>query len=169
MRIALRFAALVLVACSHRVPQPALSDALILEIHFRETDLVVGREVPIAFELRNTAGAAVEFCQRDGGVSMWFRDTQGHPRPIKLYGLVLDAPCNERTRLNTGEAKSFSDKLAIPFSQDGEIELHANIRVAVPRGVRALPSSDSSIKAKPIRLVVRPANSSAAPDSQPPP
>lgn len=148
-------------ACSHarRPPQPSLPEVLVLEPQFENTTVTVGKEIPIVFELRNTAATPVKFCQLDGGVSMWVRGETG-PRPIKLYSLVLDAVCNERTRLAAGQVKRFEDTFALWPDLSGEVDLFASIRVSVPRNVRGIRSNDSVVRAKSIRLTVRPPSNS---------
>ena len=152
----------LVLACSHarRPLQPPLPEALVLEPQFENATVTVGKEIPIVFELRNTAATPVEFCQLDSGVSMWVRGVETGPRPIKLYSLVLDAACNERTRLEAGQVKRFEDTFALWPDLSGEVDLFASIRVSVPRNVRGIRSNDSVVRAKSIRLTVRPPSNS---------
>jgi hypothetical protein len=149
--------AVLLMGCSHsrQAAQPPLPDALVLEWNVDKTVITNRTPIRASFRLRNVANVTVEFCQLDGGVSIWDKSGDGMVRPIKLRGLVLDASCNERTRLPPGESKTFEDSFKVWPDQLGPVDVFASIRVSVPRDVRGPESSDPSIRAQPIRLTVR--------------
>jgi hypothetical protein len=120
-------------SCRHatlRVPSPAFTEALRLEIQVPSLTVQAGVPFEVWFALRNVTCEAVRFCQSDGGVSVGARsDPDGPVRPLLLHGLVLDAACYEETTLTPGATKEFREKVVLWKSLSGAVDLLAQIRL----------------------------------------
>lgn len=157
------FAALVACSQAGNPRQPPLPDALRLQTQLASTTVTPGSQVEARFFLRNRGPVPLQFCQTDGGVSIWLGPANTTAiRLVLLNGMVNDVRCNERTTLQPGEEKQFTEKFAVYRDLSGEVDVFALIRVhRVPEQQSGPGELSADIRAEPKRLTVVPAGISA--------
>jgi hypothetical protein len=149
--ILLVFACLMLLGCAPvLMRQPALSDALRLEMYVSAQEFELGVTAGAKFLIRNVSTSPVEFCQLDGGVSV-FATRQDRSMPLRGYGSGLDVgPCYARGRLMPAETREINEDFPVFFPEPGPVEFRGSIRIHTPAG-----DDHVTLRSAPVPVTIR--------------
>jgi hypothetical protein len=133
-----------------RPPTNDLAKSLVL-LHAPIEKLQIGSNIDVRSAIRNISNESIDVCVDDSGVSLWLEDSHQRPMwPIMLGGLILDARCPRRTRLDPGGELQFHSSGGVSrHLQPGDATLRLSIRLSQPTGRHSVTIS----AAENVRLV----------------